>query len=72
MESGTSNTYRLYCQVVEVIHKDGGRLIKTMCKPGSLMIEIPDDGKTKLCDTLIVTGRFQIESMESDNGVEKD
>jgi hypothetical protein len=71
MASGTPNTYRFYCQVVEVIHKDGGRLIKTMCKPGSLIIETPDDGITQLGDMLIVTGKFLIETMESNKSVEK-
>jgi len=71
MTSVQSNTYRFYCQVVEVINKDGHRLIKTICNPGPLIIETPDDGKTKLGDKLIVTGRIQIESMESNKNVEK-
>lgn len=71
MSSDTSNTYRFYCQVIEVIHKDGGRLIKTMCNPGSLIIETPDDGKAKLGDKLIVTGSLRIVSMESNKSIEK-
>ncbi len=69
--SDISNTYRFYCQVVEVIHKDGSGLIKTICNPGSLIIEIPNDGKALLGDKLIVTGKLQIKTTESNKSIEQ-
>ena len=58
------NRYRFQCEVLEVIHKDGSRRIKAVCNPGPILIEIPDDGKIRFCDKLMVTGTLQIESLE--------
>ena len=60
-----SNRYRFQCEVVEVIHKNGNRIIKAVTNPGSIIIEIPDDGKVQFCDKLLVTGTLQINSIEA-------
>ena len=70
MDSDASNSYRFRCEVVEVIYKDGKRVIKAMCNPGSLIIETPDDGKIQLGDKLIVTGSIHIDSTEHDSSAE--
>ena len=63
----TSNTYELSCQVVEIIYREGTRTIKTMCNPGSLIIETPDTGKAQLGDRLIITGKFHIQTVRTVN-----
>ena len=60
-----SNRYRFQCEVVEVIHKDGNRMIKAVTNPGSIIIEIPDDGKIRFCDKLLITGTLKIDSIEA-------
>ena len=60
-----SNRYRFQCEVVEVIHKDGSRMIKAVCNPGSIIIETPDVGNIQLGDKLTVTGTLQIDSIET-------
>lgn len=66
MTLNAPNTYHLSCKVVEIIYKDGKRMIKAMCNPGALIIETPDDGNSQLGDMLLVTGTFHIEKLETE------
>lgn len=65
-----SNRYRFQCEVVEVIHKDGSRMIKAICTPGSIIIETPDDGNIQLGDKLMVSGTLQIDKIEPYSNIE--
>jgi hypothetical protein len=70
MLSEESNRYRFQCEVVEVIYKDGKRIIKAMCNPGTMIIETPDDGKIQLGDRMVVTGTIHIEKSEPGSNTE--
>ena len=67
MERGDSNTYRFYCEVVEVINTGETPSIKMVCKPGSMIIQMPYDQKIKLGDKFLVTGELKLMSAERDN-----
>jgi len=60
-----SNRYCFHCEVAEMISRNGKRIIKALCNPGTIIIEIPDDGNMQLGEKLQVTGSIHIESMES-------
>jgi len=62
-----SNRYSFHCEVAEMISRNGSRIIKALCTPGTIIIEIPDDGKMQLGEHVRVTGTIQIESMEPMN-----
>ena len=47
-----------------MISRKGKRIIKALCNPGTIIIEIPDDGNLQLGEKLQVTGSIHIESME--------
>ncbi|MEN8155407.1 MAG: hypothetical protein ABFS10_00530 [Bacteroidota bacterium] len=66
-----SNTYRFSCKVVEVIFKDGKRVIKAITNPGSLIIEAHDDGKVQLGERIKITGTLKIEAVEPECPPEK-
>ena len=40
-------------------------MIKAVTNPGSIIIEIPDDGKVRFCDKLQVTVTMKIDSIEA-------
>jgi hypothetical protein len=50
-----------------MISRNGKRIIKATCSPGTIIIEIPDDGKIQLGEQVQVTGAIQVESVESLN-----
>lgn len=50
-----------------MISRNGKRIIKAVCTPGTIIIEIPDDGKIQLGEKVQITGTIQIESVESMN-----
>ena len=47
-----------------MISRKGKRIIKALCNPGTIIIEIPDNGNLQLGEKLQVTGSMHIESME--------
>lgn len=59
-----SNQYKFSCEVAELISRKGNRIIRVLCNPGTIIIEVPDDGKMQLGDKVQVTGRIEIDSME--------
>jgi hypothetical protein len=59
------NTYRLVCNVMEIIFKDEKRSLKVMCDPGSMIIETPDSKDIQLGDKLVIKGTIHIESIET-------
>ena len=58
-----SNRYCFHCEVAEMISRNGNRIVKALCTPGTIIIEIPDDGNLQLGEKLQVTGSIHIESM---------
>jgi hypothetical protein len=60
-----SNRYNFQCEVAEMISRNGRRIIRVLCNPGTIIIEVPDDGKMQLGDKVQVSGRIEIESMEA-------
>ncbi len=66
MERGDANTYRFYCEVVEVINTGETPSIKMVGKPGSMIIQMPYDQKIKLGDRFLVTGELKLMSTERD------
>ena len=58
------NRFTFQCEVVEMISRKGKRIIKALCNPGTIIIEIPDDGNLQLGEKLQVSGSIHIESME--------
>ena len=50
MTAGITNTFYLSGQVMEIILEDHKQVVKTICKLGSLIIEIPYDENFKLGD----------------------
>ena len=70
MSLKSSNRYCFHCEVAEMISRNGNRIVKALCTPGTIIIEIPDDGNMQLGEKLLVTGTIHIESMETiKNGV---
>lgn len=67
MTLNQSNRYCFHCKVAEMISRNGKRIIKATCSPGTIIIEIPDDGKIQLGEKVQVTGTIQVESVESLN-----
>lgn len=67
MTLNQSNRYCFHCEVAEMISRNGKRIIKAVCTPGTIIIEIPDDGKIQLGEKVQLTGTIQIESVESMN-----
>ena len=59
------NRLSFHCEVAEMISRDGNRIIKALCNPGTIIIEIPDNGNMQLGEKLQVTGNIHIESMET-------
>jgi len=59
-----SNQYNFSCEVAELISRQGKRIIRVLCNPGTIIIEVPDDGKMQLGDKVQVSGRIEIDSME--------
>ena len=47
-----------------MISRKGKRIIKALCNPGTIIIEIPDDGNLQLGEKLQVSGSIHIESLE--------
>ena len=47
-----------------MISRQGKRIIRVLCNPGTIIIEVPDDGKMQLGDKVQVSGRIEIDSME--------
>ena len=66
MEMSESNTYRFKCEVVEVIYKGENPVVKMICNPGSMIVEVPKKGDIQLGDCLILTGELNISSLEKD------
>jgi len=61
-----SNRYSFHCEVVEIISRDDKRIINAMCDPGSMIIEIPDDGQVQLGDVMNVSVTINIDRIETD------
>jgi hypothetical protein len=51
--------------VAELISRNGSRIIRVLCNPGTLIIEIPDEGNMQLGEKVQVTGSIHIESVQS-------
>ncbi len=60
-----TNRYSFHCEVAELISRNGSRIIRVLCNPGTLIIEIPDDGNMQLGGKVQVTGSIQIESVQT-------
>lgn len=61
-----SKRYAFQCEVVEIISRDEKRIINAMCDPGSMIIEIPDDGQVQLGDVINVSGTINIDRIDTD------
>jgi hypothetical protein len=72
MEASGANTYRFKCEVVEVIYAGDNPVVKMICNPGSMIVEVPYEKSLKLGDHLIVTGELDITSTEKDCNSEID
>jgi hypothetical protein len=66
MEIENKNTYRFKCEIVEVINEGKDPVIKMICYPGSLIVEMPKKKHYKLGDHLILTGELHVTSTERD------
>lgn len=64
MQEEKINRYCFLGEVTEVFHQDGQRWMRTICKPGRIMIQIPDESELNLGDNVKVTCSLQVEKLE--------
>lgn len=60
-----ANRYSFHCEVAELISRNGSRIIRVLCNPGTLIIEIPDEGNMQLGGKVQVKGSILIESVQT-------
>jgi len=65
MTINPENKYIFRGEVVEVLNQGPSRKIKVICKPGSMIIETPDIDTVTLGDSVIITGTFEIDTLET-------
>ena len=64
MDQEDINRFCFLGQVTEVFHQNGYRWMKTVCKPGRIMIQIPEDSELQLGDKVQVTCSIKVEKLE--------
>lgn len=64
MDQEDINRFCFLGQVTEVFHQNGYRWMKTVCKPGRIMIQIPVDSELQLGDNVKVTCSLNVEKLE--------
>ena len=64
MQQEGINRYCFLGEVSEVFHQDGQRWMRTLCKPGSILIQILDDNELQLGDSVRVTCSLKVEKLE--------
>lgn len=65
MTINLENKYIFRGEVVEVINQGLSRKIKVICKTGSMIIETPDIDALTLGDSVIITGTFAVDTLET-------
>ena len=58
------NSFCFSARVVEEILKDGTRILKVLCRPGTFILNIPDSSSLGLGDHVCISGSFHIEGLE--------
>lgn len=58
------NRFYFLGEVTEVFHQDGQRWMRTICSPGRIMIQIPEDRELNLGDSVKVTCSLKVEKLE--------
>ena len=66
MDKPVANTYRFYCEAMELISSGSRSYVKLICRPGSIIVEIPYDKNISLGDRVIITGSLNIITTEKD------
>ena len=66
MDNTGANTYRFHCEAMEIISVGSESYVKMICRPGSIIVEIPYDKNIRLGDRIIVTGNLVIISTGKD------
>lgn len=64
MQEEDSNRFCFMGKVIEVIHQDGQRWMKTICRPGRIMVQIPEDSDLNMGDNVRVTCYLKVEKLE--------
>ena len=64
MEQEEINRYCFLGEVTEVFHQDGHRWMRTICKPGRIMIQIQEENELNLGDNVKVTCSLKVEKLE--------
>jgi hypothetical protein len=58
------NRFCFLGEVYEIFHQDGQRWMRTICKPGKILIQIPEDHELNLGDTVKVTCTLKVKKLE--------
>lgn len=64
MDQEDINRFCFLGQVTEVFHQNGYRWMKTLCRPGRIMIQIPEDSELQLGDNVKVTCTLKVAKLE--------
>jgi len=64
MNQENSNRYCFLGKVTEVYQQDGQRWMRTICTPGKIMIQIPEENEFNLGDSVKVTCFLKVEKLE--------
>jgi hypothetical protein len=67
VEKKTENQFVFKGEIVEVLNNPTTVKARIMCKPGTLIIEIPSPENYHLGDQVLVTGNFVWEKIENSN-----
>lgn len=64
MEQKEINRFCFLGEVYEVFHQDGQRWMRAICKPGKILIQIPENHELNLGDSVTVTCSLLVEKLE--------
>jgi hypothetical protein len=64
MQQENTNRFYFLGEVIEVFQQNGQRWMKTICKPGRIMIQIPEDSDLNMGDSVKVTCSLMVEKLE--------
>jgi hypothetical protein len=64
MQDPDINRFCFLGEVTEVFHQDGQRWIRSICKPGRILIQVPEISELSLGDKIKVTCSIQVNKLE--------